>query len=93
MRIFEYRPGFLHGKASLIDDKFGTVGTVNLDFRSLFLHFENNSLFYDVEMLNDLKRDFLATQAKCEERTLENIGAGFWKWMVDGVLRIFAPLC
>ena len=93
VKIYEYEPGFVHAKACLTDDIVGTVGTVNLDYRSLFLHFENNSLFYRTPLLADLKADFLATQEKCRERTLDNIGKGFWKWFIDGILRIFAPLC
>lgn len=93
VKIYEYTPGFVHAKASLIDGVVGTVGTVNLDYRSLFLHFENNSLFYNAQLLDDLKADFIATQEKCVERTLQNIKKGFWKWLIDGILRIFAPLC
>lgn len=93
VKIYEYAPGFVHAKACIIDDVVGTLGTVNLDYRSLFLHFENNSLFYRASLLDDLKEDFLATQEKCSERTMDNIGICFRKWFVDGVLRIFAPLC
>lgn len=93
VKIYEYTPGFVHAKACLIDGVAGTVGTVNLDYRSLFLHFENNSLFYRASLLKDLQKDFLETQEKCVERTSQNIGKGFWKWMIDGVMRIFAPLC
>lgn len=93
VKIYEYTPGFVHAKACLIDGVVGTVGTVNLDYRSLFLHFENNSLFYGASLLEDLKTDFLATQEKCRERTPDNLGMGFGKWLIDGVLRIFAPLC
>ena len=93
VRIFEYTPGFVHAKGCVIDGVVGTVGTVNLDYRSLFLHFENNSLFYRASILEDIKEDFLATQSQCKERTLENIGVKFSKFVVDGVLRIFAPLC
>ena len=93
VRIYEYTPGFVHAKASVVDDLMCSVGTVNLDYRSLFLHFENNSLFYKASLLDDLKADFLATQAKSRERTLDNIDKGFWHWLIDGVLRIFAPLC
>lgn len=93
VRIFEYTPGFVHAKASLIDGVVGTVGTVNLDYRSLFLHFENNSVFYRASLLSDLRADYLATQSKCRERTGENLETGLVRWIVDGVLRIFAPLC
>lgn len=93
VKIYEYTPGFVHAKGCVIDGEVGTIGTVNLDYRSLFLHFENNALFYQVPVLKDLKADFAATQERCRERTLNNIGISFWKWILDGVLRIFAPLC
>lgn len=93
VKIYEYTPGFVHAKASIVDGVVGTVGTVNLDYRSLFLHFENNSLFYRASLLDSLKADFLATQEKCRERTTDNIEKGFGRWLIDGVLRIFVPLC
>ena len=78
-----------------MDDIVGTVGTVNLDYRSLFLHFENNSLFYRASLLNALKADFLDTQAKCREMKLgEKVKiTSFRHWLLDVILRIFAPLC
>lgn len=93
MKIYEYTPGFVHANGCVIDDEIGTMGTVNLDYRSLFLHFENNALFYRVPILKDSKADYLSTQTLCRPRTLDNIGVSFKKWVVDGVLRIFAPLC
>lgn len=91
VKIYEYLPGFVHAKACLVDDKIGTIGTVNLDYRSLFLHFENNSLFYQAPLLQDLKADFQGTQEQCEEKKLGN--SGLCTWIVDGILRILAPLC
>ncbi len=93
VRIFEYTPGFVHAKATIFDDKICTIGTVNLDYRSLFLHFENNSLFYDHHILKDLETDFLETQEKCDERTKENWKRGAIRVLLDGVLMVFAPLC
>lgn len=94
IKIYEYVPGFVHAKGCVIDDRVGTVGTVNLDYRSLFLHFENNSLFYQSSLLGELKEDFLNTLAQCREMRLgENVKTGFWHWIFDGILRIFAPLC
>lgn len=94
VKIYEYIPGFVHAKGCLMDDKVCAVGTVNLDYRSLFLHFENNSLFYGASLLQDMKADFLDTQEKSREMVLgENVKVGFWHWTVDGILRIFAPLC
>ena len=93
VKIYEYTPGFVHAKACVIDDVIGTIGTVNLDYRSLYLHFENNSLFYRAPLLDDLRKDFAATQSLCQERTLASMGITPFKWVVDGVLRIFSPLC
>lgn len=94
VKIYEYTPGFVHAKGCVIDDVVGTVGTVNLDYRSLFLHFENNSLFYRASLLDDVKADFLATQKQCRRMDLgKNVKNSFWRWTLDGVLRIFAPLC
>ena len=92
VRIYEYTPGFVHAKGCVIDGEVGTIGTVNLDYRSLFLHFENNSLFYRAPILRDLAADFAATQEKCREVSLQS-RSGFWKRMLDGALRLFAPLC
>ncbi|MDE6261195.1 MAG: cardiolipin synthase [Oscillospiraceae bacterium] len=94
VKIYEYTPGFVHAKGCVVDGIVGTVGTVNLDYRSLFLHFENNSLFYRASLLEAVKSDFLDTQAQCREMKLgENVNINFWHWILDGILRIFAPLC
>ena len=94
VRIFEYTPGFVHAKASVIDDRICTIGTVNLDYRSLFLHFENNSVFCGSPILKDLKEDYLATQALCREAIPgKAYRLTFRRWLVDGILRLFAPLC
>lgn len=93
VRIYEYTPGFVHAKSFVSDDKVATIGTVNLDYRSLFLHFENNSLFYRSGIVARVKEDFLATQAKCSERSPYDRKQYSRRWVVDGILRIFAPLC
>ena len=69
VKIYEYTPGFVHAKSLVCDDRAATVGTVNLDYRSLFLHFENNSLFYRGSIVARVKEDFLATQSQCRDRT------------------------
>ena len=58
VRIYEYTPGFMHSKQFVCDDEVATVGTVNLDFRSLYLHFENGCWFYDCQAVRDIKSDF-----------------------------------
>lgn len=93
VKIYEYSPGFVHAKACLVDDIVGTVGTVNLDYRSLFLHFENNTLFYKASLLGDLKKDFIDTLSKCAEQKPYDKRRYMRRWIVDGILRIIAPLC
>ena len=93
IKIFEYIPGFIHAKACLIDDNIGTIGTVNLDYRSLFLHFECNSLFYKSSILDELKIDMIETQKKCKELKEKDIKKGYFHRVFDAILRIFAPLC
>jgi len=92
IKIFEYTPGFLHAKGCVVDGRLGTLGTVNLDYRSLFLHFENNTLFYNAPVLKELTKDFLDTQEKSAEVCPESrykLGTR----ILDGILRILAPLC
>ena len=93
VKIYEYTPGFVHAKSLVCDDRAATVGTVNLDYRSLFLHFENNSLFYRGSIVARVKEDFLATHS--QGRAVEACHTKRYsrRWIVDGVLRIFAPLC
>ncbi|MDO4466297.1 MAG: cardiolipin synthase [Bacillota bacterium] len=93
VKIYEYTPGFLHAKACICDDKLATIGTVNLDYRSLFLHFECNSLFYKASIIDVLKEDFEDTISKSKERTLADQKTGFIHFMINGLLRIISPLC
>ena len=64
-----------------------------MDYRSLFLHFENNSLFYRAGIVSRIKRDFLETQEKCSEIEPYDTKHYSRRWAIDGILRIFAPLC
>ncbi len=92
VKIYEYRPGFVHAKAFMADDKVAGIGTVNLDYRSLFLHFECESLFYKADIIKDLKADYLNTLDDCQRRTLENIDNGVFHRFIDSILRVAAPL-
>ena len=58
VRIFEYTPGFCHCKMCVTDDKFATCGTINLDYRSLYHHFENGCMYYGCDAVGDTKADF-----------------------------------
>lgn len=92
VRIYEYSPGFVHAKACLMDDCVGSIGTVNLDYRSLYLHYECNALFYKASVLKDLKKDFEASMEVGRERTMQEENKGLLHRIVNSVLRIFAPL-
>jgi cardiolipin synthase A/B len=69
VRIYEYTPGFVHGKVMLIDDQMAIVGTSNLDFRSYYMHFECGALISKSASLLDMKRDFLDTLKVSQEIT------------------------
>ena len=93
VKIYEYTPGFVHAKNFAVDDKFGTVGTVNMDYRSLFLHFENGVWLCGAPAVRDIKADFLATLEQCQPVTLEQSRAlPWWRKAYRAVLRVFAPL-
>ena len=64
VKIYEYTPGFIHAKGFVCDDKVGTVGTVNLDYRSLCHHFECGVWLYGSSSIDSIKQDFLETQSK-----------------------------
>ena len=76
-----------------MDDRYGTVGTVNMDYRSMFLHFEDGVVLYDTPSVLDIKMDFLATQSVSEAISLEQCRAVPWpRRALRALLRVFAPL-
>ncbi len=93
VRIYEYTPGFIHSKVVLVDDVFGVVGTINLDYRSLYLHFECAVWMYKTQAVLDAKRDFVETMALCREITMEDCRAVKWPVrFIRMAMRVFAPL-
>ena len=73
VRIYEYTPGFVHAKSFVADDREAVVGTINLDYRSLYHHFECATYLYGTSCISDIEQDFLETQAKCRTVTRETI--------------------
>ncbi|MCF0112564.1 MAG: cardiolipin synthase, partial [Bacilli bacterium] len=71
--VYEYTPGFVHAKVMVIDDDMATVGTVNFDFRSLYLHMENGCFLYHNPVVSDVKRDVEETLKECKQITLEMV--------------------
>ena len=93
VKIYQYTPGFIHAKSFLCDDKIGTVGSINLDYRSLFLHFECGVFMYKTKALMQLKEDCVDTFAASEEMTLEFCrGQNVFIRIFQGMMRLFAPL-
>jgi len=93
VKIYEYTPGFVHAKSMVSDNKVAYVGTCNLDYRSLYLHFECGAVLYECPCIRDIRDDYLATVALSEEITYKKArGANIFVRLARSVLRIFAPL-
>lgn len=93
VQIYEYTPGFVHAKVFVADDDTATVGTINLDYRSLYLHFECGTFIYNNSEIDRIERDFQQTLAKCHKVTLIEVKkrSAFTK-IAGQVLRLIAPL-
>lgn len=93
VRIFEYTPGFCHAKQCLCDGEVACIGTSNLDYRSLYLHFENNVLLYRSDAVSQMREDFDALFSVCHEVTREySEGRNKMLRIWQCILRLFAPM-
>ncbi len=93
VRIYEYTPGFIHAKNFVSDDTVAVVGTINLDFRSLYLHFECATWMYKTDCVPDVKKDFLETLKVCGEVTYSDcLHVNIFKRIGRALLRLFAPM-
>jgi len=92
VKIYEYSPGFIHAKSMLCDGECAVVGTINLDYRSLYLHFENAVYFSHCQAVQDLERDCEETFAVSKLREKESIKRGVVGRMADALLRVFEVL-
>lgn len=92
VKIYEYSKGFLHSKTFVSDDEVATVGTTNLDFRSLYLHFECGVWMYKSRAVEEVKADFLSTLEHCHPITLEDCKCRLPLRMFQDMMRLFAPL-
>lgn len=93
VRVFEYKPGFIHSKTFVCDDQYGVVGTINLDYRSLYLHFECATWLYGTKSVKHLRDSYVQTLERCIEvapdackkyNALHNLFLS--------ILRVFSPL-
>lgn len=92
VRVYEYTPGFMHAKTVVSDDEVATVGTVNFDFRSLYLHFECGVLFYHHPVIRDVKENFLRITECSEEIRILPRQKGLLARLWASLLRLFSPL-
>ncbi len=93
VKIFEYTPGFIHAKNFIADDSISVIGTINLDYRSLYLHFECAAVMYGSSIAQDIRKDFEYTLQQSTEITIADCNnRPLFKRMIGWVLRIFAPL-
>lgn len=93
VKIYEYTPGFVHAKVFVSDDERAVVGTVNLDYRSLYWHYECSAYLFQVPAIKDIKEDYLQTIEKSEQVSQETIGKiSVFSKIAAYVLKLMAPL-
>ena len=93
VHIWEYEPGFVHAKVFVSDDEKAVVGTVNLDYRSLYHHFECGAFMYRNSAVADIERDVQDTLKKCLEQTKEDVKRRKLSERALGwIMKIVAPL-
>ncbi len=93
VQVYEYTPGFCHAKMMVCDDELATVGTINLDYRSLYHHFENGCLMYQSEAVKAIKEDFMEMFEKsCNVTEKYKTKPGHIIRIGQCLLRLIAPL-
>lgn len=92
VRIYEYTPGFIHAKNFVSDDRIAVVGTINIDYRSLFLHFECATLLAENSIVQDIRNDCIQTISRSREVTEEVYKKHFIYALFGAILRVLSPL-
>lgn len=92
VKIYQFTPGFLHAKCFVSDDKVATVGTINMDYRSLYLHFECGVFLYNTKTVLEVRDDILNTIEQSRRISEEDLNSSFIKRFAQAVLILFAPL-
>lgn len=93
VKVYEYTPGFVHAKIFVSDDEKAVVGTINLDYRSLYHHFECGAYMYRNEAVADVENDFNETIGKCIRVDMEYYKKiPFMNRLLGRILRLFGPL-
>ena len=92
VRIYEFTPGFLHAKCYVSDDRVAVVGSINMDYRSLFLHFECGTLLFHNSQIAALRKDVERTLPQCREIMRSDCRTNLPGTALDSVLRLLSPL-
>lgn len=93
VEIYEYTPGFVHAKMVIADGREAIIGSINMDYRSLYLHFEDAVYLYQDSSILDMEKDYQNTLEMCEFITLDHLKKyPLWKRIIGRVLRVIAPL-
>lgn len=93
VQIFEYTPGFVHAKSFVCDDFEAVVGTINLDYRSLYHHFECATYLCNVDCISSIEDDFKTTLEKCRQITKQTIKTEKFSRKFTGIImKAIAPL-
>jgi len=93
VKIYEYTPGFNHAKNIIVDDKYAFIGTINLDYRSLFLHYECGSLVMLNDSIKEMKEDYDNALSQSELITYDKWKKRPWyQHVIAFILNIFAPM-
>ena len=93
VKIYEYTPGFVHAKVFVSDDSRAVVGTINLDYRSLYHHFECATYLYKTDCIADIEKDFQDTLQQCRRADIESLmkEKTFYK-VLGPVAKMISPL-
>ena len=92
VKIYTFTKGFVHSKVFIADDVRSVVGTINMDYRSLYLHFENGIYMEKVKEIKKIKEDFDKTFKESKELKDKDVKVGFFKNIWQAILRLLAPL-
>ena len=92
VKIYEYRPGFIHEKTFVCDDRYAVIGTINFDYRSLVHHFECAVWMYKTPTVLTAKNEFLLTLNESEKMDKRKSRLSLNEWLFKNIVRIFAPL-
>ncbi|MFA6775439.1 MAG: cardiolipin synthase [Sphaerochaetaceae bacterium] len=93
VRIYEYTPGFIHAKTIVSDGKVAIIGTINMDYRTFYLNFENGVAFYHSSVVGDVEQDVKRTLAVSHEVKLDEVRrTSLVRRLFRSLLRLFSPL-